>query len=84
MDENNTALMDKAQWKEHLKEEKREFCRTTRLAREKFEKDNCGGYCLVYPFVSYEEEDMISAMIEKQSEASEKEEEALEGLESEL
>jgi hypothetical protein len=26
------------------------------LQREKFEKDNCGQYELIYPLVSYEEE----------------------------
>ena len=65
----NNALMEKAAWKEHLKEEKRERLRMKRLAREKFEKENCGGYCLVYPFVSYAEEDMISARIEKEQKA---------------
>ncbi len=31
------------------------------LAREKYEKDNCGSYELIYPLVSYQEEFDINA-----------------------
>ena len=40
--------------------------RKKRLAREKYEKNNCGGYQLIYPLVSYAEEDMIAARIEQE------------------
>ena len=40
----NKALMDKAAWKAHLKQEKMQKARKKRLAREKYEKNNCGGY----------------------------------------
>jgi len=34
------------------------------LAREKYEKDNCGQYELIYPLVSYQEEfDVLSGAI---------------------
>jgi hypothetical protein len=58
--------MDKAAWKAHLKQEKHNKARKKRLQREKYEKDNCGGYQLIYPLVSYAEEDIISARIEKE------------------
>jgi hypothetical protein len=61
----NEALMDRSTWKSHLKEERNERLARKRLAREKFEKEHCGGYRLIYPFVSYAEEDMISARVDK-------------------
>ena len=61
--------MDKVAWKAHLKQEKKDKCRRKRLAREKFEKENCGGYQLIYPFVTYAEEDMINARIDKEEKA---------------
>ena len=34
-----------------------------RLLREKTEAALCGGYELIYPFVSYEEEELIKAKV---------------------
>jgi hypothetical protein len=65
----NRALMDKAAWKAHLKKDRKDKIKRKRLAREKYEKDHCGGYQLIYPFVSYAEEDMINARIEKEEKA---------------
>jgi hypothetical protein len=51
--------MDKASWKAKQIQDKNDIRKKKRLLREKNEAKLCGNYDLVYPIVSYAEEDMI-------------------------
>jgi hypothetical protein len=65
----NQALLDKASWKGHLAKEKAEKKRKKRLLRERVEKTKQGNYDLIYPIVTYAEEDMITdrVLVEKEA-----------------
>jgi hypothetical protein len=64
----NQALLDKASWKEHLAKEKAEKKRKKRLVRERVEKNKQGNYDLIYPLVSYAEEDMVTDRVAAEKE----------------